>query len=134
ASDYMVSPFTFTELIARIGVWLRQTGRTRLHGTAFDAAGTERLRIDRTRRLLFVEGREVHITPLECKVLVALTGRPLTEEQLMSAVWGTNATRVSHYLHAQLRNLRRKVERDPSNPRYLVTEPSGRLRLRFAPS
>jgi two-component system KDP operon response regulator KdpE len=123
ASDYLVRPFRPSHLVARMRVWLRQSARER--GKAPD---TDRFRIDAERRTLIVEGREVHLTPLECKLLFALArspGKALTPEQLLAAVWGAKGPSRGPYLRAHLRQLRQKIEGDPDRPRYLVTAPGG---------
>ncbi|MDP9150983.1 MAG: winged helix-turn-helix domain-containing protein [Myxococcota bacterium] len=133
ANDYLVKPFGTADLLARMRVWLRPIARAWAERTSPDP-GLEPLRIDRERRALFVQGREVHITPLECKLLLTLAHRPgktMSEEQILAAVWGAgSATRVQ-YLRAQVRQLRQKIERDPARPRHLVTEPGGGYRLKL---
>ncbi|HLK35797.1 MAG TPA: response regulator transcription factor [Polyangiaceae bacterium] len=130
ASDYMVSPAAPLDLLARMRVWLRQAARMRHQRPGMEMV-SERVSIDRDRRSVFVEGREIHITPLECKLLLTLAGRSLTEEQIVAAVWGTKAAGRSHYLRAHVRQLRQKLERNPSSPRYLVTEAGGGYRLKL---
>ena len=131
ANDYVVRPFAQGDLAARIRVWLRQKARMQAQRFALDMA-TERLRIDRDRRTLVVDGREVHITPLECKLLLVLAhnpGRTLTEDQILAALWGSKASTRAQYLRAHVRQLRLKLEKDPTRPRYLVTEAGGGYRL-----
>ena len=133
ANDYLEKPFATVDLLARIRVWLRQVARVRGDGVPHDP-GLEALRIDRDRRTLYVEGREVHITPLECKLLLTLAHRPgksMTEEQILIAVWGVGSATRLQYLRAQVRQLRQKLERDPARPRFLVTEPRGAYRLKL---
>jgi len=131
ASDYIVRPFRTSELLARMRVWLRQSERLRAQGSPADA---DRFRIDAERRALIVEGREVHITPLECKLLLALArspGKSMTQEQLLAAVWGAKGAARGPYLRTHLRQLRQKIERDPDRPRHLVTESDGSYRLKL---
>ncbi|MGD0679947.1 MAG: winged helix-turn-helix domain-containing protein, partial [Polyangiaceae bacterium] len=132
ANDYIVRPFATADLLARTRVWLREKARMQAQRFASDVS-TERLRIDRDRRTMFIDGREVHITPLECKLLLALahnSGRAMTEEQILAAVWGAKDATRAQYLRTHVRQLRQKLERDPSRPRYLVTEAGGyRLKL-----
>jgi two-component system, OmpR family, KDP operon response regulator KdpE len=132
ANDYVVKPFRTGDLFARMRVWLRHDSRVR----SARAMSEPRLRfkLDRERRSLYVEGREVHITPLEYKMLSALArepGRILTEEQMVAAVWGRESFPQPQSLRAHVRQLRHKLERDPSRPRYLVTESAGGYRLRL---
>jgi two-component system KDP operon response regulator KdpE len=133
ANDFIVRPFATGELLARMRVWLRQKARASGQRTVTDA-GPERLRIDRDRRTLTVEGREVHITPIECKLLLTLAhngGRPMTEEQILAAVWGGSTQTRAQYLRAHVRHLRGKIEKDAAKPRYLLTEVGGGYRLKL---
>jgi two-component system KDP operon response regulator KdpE len=94
-----------------------------------------KLQIDRERRTILVDGREVHLTPLECKLLLALAksrAKSMTEKQLLTAVWGARATPDAPYLRAQVRHLRQKIETDPSRPRHLVSGPGGGYRLKLS--
>jgi two-component system, OmpR family, KDP operon response regulator KdpE len=130
ANDYVVHPFEVSDLLGRIRVWLRQTARVQSQ-RLLPESSTERLRIDRDRRVVFVDGREVHITPLECKLLLTLAhnqNRGITEEQILAAVWGKGSGTAMRHLRARVRHLRQKLERDPARPRYLVAE-GGRYRL-----
>jgi two-component system KDP operon response regulator KdpE len=132
ASDYILQPFGPGDLLARLRVWLRQKTRQPSLRGGFADTTPERLRIDRDRRTLFVEGHEVHVTPIECKLLLTLAhGRSLTEEQLLKAVWGPESSTRAKYLRAHVRQLRQKIEKDPARPRYLVTEAGGAYRLRL---
>jgi two-component system KDP operon response regulator KdpE len=134
ANDYVVKPFATGDLLARMSVWLREKARRRAAAVQLQA-GPDRIRIDRDRRSLFVEGREVHITPIECKLLLALahgSGRPMSEDQILSALGGPSSSARVHYLRAQVRQLRQKIERDPARPRYLLNEAGGGYRLKLA--
>ena len=131
ANDYIVRPFAWTDLAGRLRVWLRQKGRMHAQRFALHLA-SERLRIDRDRRTIIVEGREVHITPLECKLLLILAhnpGRAMTEDQILAAVWGPKASIRAQYLRAYVRHLRLKLEKDPTRPKYLVSDAGGGYRL-----
>jgi len=132
ANDYFVKPVNTGALLARMRVWLRQTARVP-RVRALPGLGGERLRIDRERHLVLVEGREVHLTRTECALLGALArnrGRAVTEEQMVEAVWGPNATPQSkHHLRAHIRQLRHKIEKDPVRPRHLLTDAGGGYRL-----
>jgi two-component system KDP operon response regulator KdpE len=133
ASDYLVKPFATSDLLGRVRVWLRQVRRTP-SPNASPTANAPRLVIDRERRALVVDGREVHLTPLECKLLLALArspGRAMTDRQLLDAVWGANEAPREQYLRAQVRQLRQKIEGDPGHPRHLLTEPGGGYRLKL---
>jgi len=132
ADDYVTKPFAVGELLARMRVALRRAARTA--GEAADTAVTVGdLRIDRLRRQVFVGGTEVRLTPIEYRLLSALAqypGRVLTHEQLLRQVWGPGYTQQHHYLRVYMAQLRHKLERDPSHPRHLLTEPGVGYRLR----
>jgi two-component system KDP operon response regulator KdpE len=133
ANDYIVKPFSTGDLLARIRVWLREAARTHAPRLLTDALG-DRIRIDRRRRSLFVEGREVHLTPIECKLLLALArtqGGAMSEEEVLSALWGPGSSARSHYLRARVRQLRQKIEADPAQPRHLVSDVAGSYRLKL---
>jgi two-component system KDP operon response regulator KdpE len=129
ADDYVEKPFAPGELSARVRVALRhaaarETGETTL------AVGD--LVVDRARRRVTVSGREVHLTPIEYRLLGALVqhaGRVLTHRQLLSDVWGPTHAEQPHYLRVFMAQLRRKLEPDPARPRYLLTEPGVGYRL-----
>jgi two-component system KDP operon response regulator KdpE len=133
ANDFLVKPFAIGDLLARMRVWLRQTART--HSAHFlPDVRADRVRIDHDRRSLFVEGREIHITPIECKLLLALLrspGRAMSEDQMLTALWGPGASTRTLYLRAHVRQLRQKIERDPARPRHLVNEVGGGYRLKL---
>jgi two-component system, OmpR family, KDP operon response regulator KdpE len=97
----------------------------------FEAAD---LRVDLGRRQVVAAGVEVHLTPTQYKLLATLVrhaGKVLTHRQLLKEVWGPNATAQTHYLRVYMTQLRHKLERDPTRPRHLLTEPGVGYRLRF---
>jgi len=117
ADDYVTKPFATGELLARMRAALRRRARG-----DDDAAVVEcgELRIDLGRRQVTVAGAEVRLTPIEYRLLVALArhaGRVLRE------VWGPGYTTQHHYLRVYMAQLRHKIEREPSRPRWLLTEP-----------
>jgi two-component system, OmpR family, KDP operon response regulator KdpE len=134
ASDYIVRPFALSDLLARVRVWLRQGAR----GPAQPVEAHrphERLRIDRERRTVIVEGREIHLTPLEFKLLLVLaqnSGRSMTEDQILTALWGPKTSTRKQYLRAHVRQLRQKLEREPAHPRHLVADIAGNYRLKLS--
>jgi two-component system, OmpR family, KDP operon response regulator KdpE len=133
ANDFIIKPFSTADLLARIRVWLRESARTHVPRYLADARA-DRIRIDRERRSIFVEGREVHITPIECKLLLTLArcpGKALSEEQILSALWGPGSSTRAQYLRAHVRQLRQKIESDPGRPRHLVTDVTGGYRLKL---
>jgi two-component system KDP operon response regulator KdpE len=129
ANDYLVKPVATVDLVARMRVWIRQRDRR----GSFEP-GAERLRIDRERRAVFVDGREIHLTPIECKLLLALSrrpGAPMTEGQILIVVWGKGSMSRARHLHAHMRRLKQKIERDPAHPALLLTEARGGYRLKL---
>jgi two-component system KDP operon response regulator KdpE len=132
ADDYLTKPFGVEELLARLRVALRHAARAASgRDEAVFAVGG--LRIDFARRQVTLDGAEVHLTPLEYKLLATLAqhaGKVLTHRQLLTAVWGPGYGDETAYLRVYMGQLRRKVEADPTRPRYLLTEPGVGYRLR----
>ena len=132
ADDYVTKPFGVGELMARLRVALRRGGR---HGDEAPDGVVEigKLRIDLERRLVLRGGSEVHLTPIEYRLLALLArhpGRVLTHDQLLREVWGPGYAHQTHYLRVYMAQLRHKLEEDPARPRHLVTEPGVGYRLR----
>ncbi len=114
ANDYLVRPFTTADLVARVRVWLKHVADLKLPRRW--AAAPVHLRIDRERRCIFVEGVEIHITPLEYRLLDLLgRGGPagMTEEQLVRGLWGSKGANSIQYLRAHVRQLRQKNRDQP---------------------
>jgi two-component system, OmpR family, KDP operon response regulator KdpE len=129
ADDYLTKPFGVDELLARVRVALRHAGRASGTEAVFQTGG---LRIDRERRLVEVDHTEVHLTPTEYALLTALASQPgavLTERALLQRVWGPEYGSENHYLHVYMGRLRKKLEADPAQPRYIRTEPGVGYRL-----
>nr|WP_231989487.1 response regulator [Nitrospira japonica] len=131
ADDYVTKPFGVSELLARMRTALRHVARIADAGeSVFSIQG---LRVDLGRRQVFVAGKEIHLTPIEYKLLTALVrhaGKVLTHRQLLKEAWGPLHVEESHYLRVYMRQLRNKVEINPAHPRYLVTELGVGYRLR----
>jgi two-component system KDP operon response regulator KdpE len=128
ADDYVPKPFTVGELLARIRAGLRRHS-TASAGTIFQFGRTE---VDLENRVVKVGGEQVHLTPNEYKLLQVLikhAGKVLTQRQLLSEIWGPNATEQAQYLRVYIAQLRRKLEENPARPRYLHTEPGVGYRL-----
>jgi two-component system KDP operon response regulator KdpE len=131
ADDYVAKPFGVGELLARIRAALRRSSTL-----AGDGSGTVfrfgRVELDLEKRVLTVDGREIHLTPNEYRllqVLVKHAGKVLTQRQLLNEVWGPHHTEQAQYLRVYIAQLRRKLERDPARPRHLQTEPGVGYRL-----
>ncbi len=132
ADDYVTKPFGVNELLARMRVALRH--RARVSAEAADSVFVlGDLKVDLERRQVFAAEHEVHLSPLEYKLLTTLirhAGKVLTHRQLLKEVWGPLHVEDSHYLRVYMRQLRHKLETDPARPRYLVTELGVGYRLR----
>lgn len=129
ADDYLTKPFGVDELVARVRVALRHAAHI---GGAEPVFRTGALTVDLERRRVTVENEEVRLSPTEYAVLVALVrnaDRVVTDAQLLRQVWGPEYGDEDHYLHVYVARLRKKIERDPQDPRYLITEPGVGYRL-----
>lgn len=129
ADDYVSKPFGAEELLARVRVALRHKAGVAREDAVFTAGD---LRVDLGRSHVFVRDQEVKLTPTEYRLLTTLVryaGRVLTHRQLLKEVWGPNQTEEAHYLRVYMAQLRRKIEIDPAQPRYLLTEPGVGYRL-----
>jgi two-component system KDP operon response regulator KdpE len=123
ADDYVTKPFSMNELLARIRAQLRRAPTVEEQPSAI-AAGEFQINLD--ARSVAVSGREVHLTPKEFDLLVFLARRPgkvVTHRTLLAAIWGANSVEQPEYLRVFVGQLRKKIEPDPSSPKYLLTEP-----------
>ena len=122
ADDYLVKPFGIGELLARVRAQMRRRARN-TDGSPLVAFGD--IRIDLSRRIVERAGAPVHLTPLEYRLLIHLCAHPdrvLTHRQLLTSVWGPTHETDTQYLRVFMAGLRKKIEADPSQPRYLLTE------------
>jgi two-component system KDP operon response regulator KdpE len=129
ADDYLTKPFSAGELLARLRVALRHAQQGESGVSVFEVGG---LKVDLAARRIIVDGGEVHLTPLEYKLLTVLirhAGKVLTHRVLLKEVWGPHHTHENHYLRVFMASLRRKLESEPSQPRYLLTEPGVGYRM-----
>lgn len=122
ADDYLTKPFGVGELLARMRTALRHA-----HSKGVEAAvlAIGEVRIDLASRLVSRGGEPIHLTPLEYKLLALFmrnAGKVLTHRFLLREVWGPHDTHETHYLRVFVATLRRKIELDPAQPRYLLTE------------
>ncbi|HRX87479.1 MAG TPA: response regulator [Phycisphaerae bacterium] len=133
ADDYLVKPFGVGELTARLRVALRRRARSAAgadgQGGVFIAPG---LRVDLESRRVFRGDEEVHLTPIEYRLLTTLithAGKVLTHRMLLRDVWGPGHAEEVHQLRVHMANLRRKVEMDPAQPQHILTEQGVGYRL-----
>jgi two-component system KDP operon response regulator KdpE len=135
ADDYLTKPFSMAELIVRVRVALRHATHTPSGSDREARFQTGGLVIDFERRQVSVDGKEIHLTPTEYDLLKYLSlnaGRVLTHRAILRAVWGPAYEQEVTYLRVFFNQLRRKLEPDPSRPRYLLTELGIGYRLRSA--
>ncbi len=131
ADDYVTKPFGIGELSARLRVALRHAARAASPGDE-PAFAVGELKVDLARRQVFLAGQEVHLTPIQYRILALLVryaGRVVTQRQLLEEIWGPEFVGETHYLRVFMRQLRNKLEAVPGRPRYLRTEPGVGYRL-----
>ena len=132
ADDYITKPFGMDELLARIRAALRRTSSPASRElTAIDLGD---FHVDLEARSVTVRGNNVHLTPKEYELLLYLirhAGKVLTHRVLLGAIWGGDYTEQTEYLRVFIGQLRKKIEPDSGNPRYILTEPW--IGYRFSP-
>ena len=123
ADDYVTKPFGMDELSARIRAALRRQPATDSRSQMLEVGD---FRIDLEAHTITQSGKEIHLTPKEFDLMVHLVrnaGKVLTHRALLGAVWGGDYTEQNEYLRVFIGQLRKKIEPDPSEPRYILTEP-----------
>jgi two-component system KDP operon response regulator KdpE len=131
ADDYVTKPFGIGELLARMRAALRYRLAAELAEPVFHTAW---LTVDLGKRLVTIDGHEVKLTPKEydlLRVLVTHAGKVITHQYLLREVWGPGSVYETHYLRVYIGQLRQKLEPDPAQPRYILTEPGVGYRLRM---
>ena len=126
ADDYVTKPFGMDELLARIRAALRRAPAPDADGGAPRVIEAGDFRVDLENRNVTVKGREVRLTPKEYDLMIHLLrhqGKVLTHRALLAAVWGGDSVEQTEYLRVFVGQLRKKIEPDPSAPRYVRTEP-----------
>lgn len=123
ADDYLVKPFGAAELLARVRAQLRR--RARAPGSSQNVFEFGKVRVDFARRVVEREGKPLHLTPIEYRLLACLVSHAdsvMTHRQLLKDIWGPSHAADSHYVRVYMTHLRKKIEDDPSQPRHILTE------------
>jgi two-component system, OmpR family, KDP operon response regulator KdpE len=129
ADDFVTKPFSTGELLARIRAALRHQLQSTVEQPVYRSHG---LVVDLARRLVSVDGQDVRLTPKEYEILhhlVIHAGKVLTHQYLLREVWGPTLTGQTHYVRVYVGTLRQKIEKNPAQPRYILTEPGVGYRL-----
>ncbi len=131
ADDYVTKPFSMPELLARLRVALRRSAQ--VPGHEFEPLQLGDTHIDLARRTATRAGQPLHFTPIEFRLLAALAkqgGMVVTQRQLLRDVWGPDHVDQPHYLRVYMKQLRQKIEPDPTQPQFILTEIGVGYRLR----
>jgi len=126
ADDFVTKPFGIDELLARVRASLRRAHAGPTNGAAQTLLECGDFQVDLDSRAVTVRGSEVHLTPKEFDLLTYFLkhpGKVLTHRTLLAALWGGNYVEQNEYLRVFVGNLRKKIEKDPASPRYILTEP-----------
>jgi len=130
ADDYVVKPFAEGELLARIRAAVRRASVDE----PLLKVETSELSVDLEKRIVDVRGQRTHLSPKEFEVLRAMVmqqGKPLTHKRLLQTVWGPDHAEETENLRVVINQLRKKIEKDPTHPRYILTEPWMGYRFQF---
>ena len=131
ADDYLVKPFGMGELMVRMRAVLRRVWQAHRQEAVFQSG---ELKVDFTRRRVWVGEREVNLTPTEydlLKLLAQNAGKVLTHPHMIQKIWGSDLIGADHLLRVNISNLRKKLEADPARPQYILTEAAVGYRLRL---
>lgn len=131
ADDYLTKPFGIGELLARLRVAMRHSAMIKDNKTT-SLFSVGDLEVDLALRRVKVGTEEIHLTPIEYRLLAILVqhaGKVLTHQFLLKEIWGPSDVDQTHYLRIFMANLRRKIEHDPAQPKYLLTEQGVGYRL-----
>jgi len=123
ADDYLIKPFGAAELLARVRAHLRRRFRAGTTGMTVVEFGN--VRVDLGKRIVEKVGQQVHLTPIEFRLLAYLIANPdsvLTHRQLLKAVWGPSHIEDNHYVRVYMGHVRKKIEDDPTRPKFILTE------------
>jgi two-component system KDP operon response regulator KdpE len=123
ADDYVTKPFGIEELLARVRATFRRSPPSSTEDSVLDVGD---FHLDFASRDVSVNGKDIHLTPKEFELLAHLirhAGKVLTHRKLLTAIWGGNFAEQTEYLRVFIGQLRKKIESDPANPRYILTEP-----------
>jgi len=132
ADDYLTKPFGIGELLARIRVALRHSIRPQ-EQTQSDIFTTANLKVDLLNRVVSIDDQEIHLTPIQYRLLSVLikhAGKVLTHQQILKEVWGPSYQENAHYLRIYMSQLRQKLELEPTQPKFLLTESGVGYRLK----
>lgn len=130
ADDYVVKPFAIGELLARIRAALRRSAAEE----PLPKIETPELSVDLEKRMVDVRGERVHLSPKEfdvLRLLVIQQGKPLTHKRVLQVVWGPDHAEQTENLRVVINQLRKKIEKDPAHPQYILTEPWLGYRFQF---